>query len=172
MRTLVVVDMQCDFIDGPLGTPESRLIVHRVQEKIEEYVASGDNVIFTRDTHYGNYSQTQEGKLLPVSHCVFRSRGWCIHPDISSQFGDAIIDKCSFGYDGWFGYRDFFNVDYVEIVGVCTDICVVSNALILKATYPEIPIIVDACCCAGTTPEKHNAALAVMESCQIHVGKE
>lgn len=172
MKTLIVVDMQHDFIDGPLGTPEARAIVPKVQKRIEEYVAAGDNVIFTRDTHYENYADTQEGKLLPVKHCIHMTPGWCIHKDIQSQFGTAIIDKCSFGYHGWYGYRDLLDVDHVEICGVCTDICVVSNALLIKTEHPELDIRVNASCCAGTTPESHEAALKVMKSCHIHVINE
>lgn len=172
MKTLIVIDMQHDFIDGPLGTAEARAIVPKVQKKIEEYVASGDNIIFTRDTHYENYADTQEGKLLPVEHCVHMTPGWCIHKDIQSQFGTAIIDKCNFGYHGWYGYRDLLDVDRIEIVGVCTDICVVSNALLIKTEHPDVSIRVDASCCAGTTPENHHAALKVLSSCQIHVVNE
>ena len=169
MKTLIVIDMQHDFIDGPLGTAEARAIVPKVQNKIEEYVASGDNIIFTRDTHYENYAETQEGRRLPVAHCVHMTPGWCIHKDIQSQFGTAIIDKCHFGYHGWYGYRDLLDVDHVEIIGVCTDICVVSNALLIKAEHPELDIRVNASCCAGTTPENHEAALKVLNSCQIHI---
>ena len=168
-KTLIVIDMQHDFIDGPLGTAAARAIVPNVQKKIEEYVASGDNIIFTRDTHHENYYDTQEGRLLPVEHCMEMTPGWCIHKDIQSQFGTEIIDKHNFGYHAWYGYRNLLNVDRVEIVGVCTDICVITNALLIKTEFPEANIRVDASCCAGTTPENHQAALAVMDSCQIHI---
>lgn len=169
MKTLIVIDMQNDFIDGPLGSPEAVAIVPRVQKKIEEYVASGNNVIFTRDTHSDNYLESNEGKHLPVSHCIRNTNGWCIHKDIQSQFGTAIINKFTFGYLEWSAFSDLLDVDEIELVGVCTDICVVSNALILKATYPEVKITVDASCCAGVTPESHMAALTTMKMCQINV---
>lgn len=169
MKTLIVIDMQNDFIDGPLGSPEAVAIVPRVQKKIEEYVAFGNNVIFTRDTHSSDYLNTNEGRHLPVVHCIRGTTGWCIHKDIQNQFGTVIIDKPTFGYTEWGAFSDLLYVDEVELVGVCTDICVVSNALILKAVYPEVNISVDASCCAGVTPESHMAALTTMKMCQINV---
>lgn len=164
MKTLVVIDMQNDFIDGSLGTAEAQAIVADVKKKIEEYKARGDEVIFTRDTHFENYSETNEGRHLPVSHCIKDSHGWQISSELSCD-GCEIVDKPTFGWLGW-GGRCF---ESIELVGLCTDICVVSNALILKATYPEIDIKVDASCCAGVTPESHAAALATMKMCQIEV---
>lgn len=169
MKTLIVIDMQNDFIEGALGTAEAKSIVPRVQAKVEAYVAAGDNIIFTRDTHHCNYLNTNEGKHLPVQHCMYNTQGWCIHKDIQSQFGTVILDKFSFGYTEWEAFSDLLDVDGIEIVGVCTDICVITNALTLKTHYPEVEITVDASCCAGVTPEKHSAALEVMRSCQINV---
>lgn len=163
-KTLIVVDMQKDFINGALGTPEAEKIVDRVKAKIEEYRANGGEVIFTRDTHQNNYMETNEGKHLPVVHCVEGTPGWEI--DSRLDVGDALcVNKPVFGYTKWLDY-DF---EDVELVGLCTDICVVSNALIIKALYPEIPVKVDARCCAGVTPESHRAALSVMKMCQVDV---
>ena len=163
-KTLVVVDMQNDFIDEALGTPEAVAIVPAVAAKIAEYRERGDEIIFTRDTHQEDYLSTQEGQNLPVVHCIEGTHGW----EISDQLDVAdaeIIDKPSFGWIHW-NERNF---EEIELVGLCTDICVVSNALLLKAFFPEVPISVDASCCAGVTPESHEAALETMKMCQIHV---
>ena len=162
-KTLIVIDMQNDFIDGALGTKEAVSIVPAVRKKIEEYKMRGDEIIFTRDTHGENYLETSEGKNLPVVHCVKGTHGWEIADGLYTQ-GAQIIDKPSFGYTGW----DSFRFESIELVGLCTDICVVSNALILKAAFPEIPISVDPSCCAGVTPKTHEAALETMRCCQIH----
>jgi nicotinamidase-related amidase len=164
MKTLIVVDMQNDFIDGALGTKEAVAIVPNVKKKIEEYKARGDEIIFTRDTHFENYLETNEGKKLPVPHCVRNTHGWHIADGLAVEGCDC-INKITFGWTEW----KYYNFDEVEIVGLCTDICVVSNALILKATFPEINITVDASCCAGVTPESHKAALLTMKMCQINV---
>lgn len=185
-KILVVIDMQNDFIDGPLGTPEARGIVDKVCEKIrgEEW----DAIYYTLDTHYSNnYHSTQEGKKLPVKHCIRNSTGWMLNKDvminIASKASYEKIIKNTFGsidligavgyfmqcHDIYFAYGD--DVD-LTLVGVCTDICVIYNALLLKAHFPEMNIIVDAACCAGTTPEKHRMALEVMKSCQIDVLEE
>ncbi len=163
-RTLVVVDMQKDFIDGSLGTDEAVAIVANVKRKIDEYYKNGDEIIFTRDTHQNNYLNTNEGKHLPVEHCIEGTEGWEIWPGLYVP-GAICIDKPSFGYMNWREY----NLEEVEIIGLCTDICVVSNALIIKATYPEIKVSVDATCCAGVTPESHMAALTTMKMCQVEV---
>lgn len=174
MKTLIVIDMQNDFVTGALGSKEAVSILPNVKKKIEEYVAAGDDVIFTRDTHGEQYLETNEGKHLPVPHCVKNTEGWNVVPEIDISDREH-IDKPTFGYTGWTFLRDgdrvmgMRNLTDVEIIGVCTDICVVSNALILKAFYPEINITVDASCCAGVTPESHQAALATMKSCQINV---
>ena len=171
MKTLIVVDMQNDFIDGSLGTKEAVAIVPNVKKKIEEYKARGDRVIFTRDTHYEDYLETNEGKHLSVKHCIDGTHGWKISNELDTT-GAIFINKNTFGYSAWGSwFRDFnvYNSDGIEIVGLCTDICVVSNALILKALYPETLITVDASCCAGVTPESHKAALLTMKMCQINV---
>ena len=163
-KTLIVIDMQNDFIDGALGTKEAQVIVPNVKQKIKEYKARGDRVIFTKDTHYDHYLKTNEGKHLPVKHCIKGTYGWDIVDGLGNP-GDECIEKGTFGYTDW-AYRGF---EEIELVGLCTDICVVSNALILKAMYPDIDITVDASCCAGVTPETHKAALTTMKMCQINV---
>ena len=167
MKTLIVIDMQNDFIDCALGTPEAQAIVPNVKKKIEEYDAREDAIIFTRDTHFESYLSTNEGKNLPVKHCIVDTHGWKIADGLEVPCA-RYIDKPTFGWTGW-GRLEFEDEDEIEIVGLCTDICVVSNALILKATYPEIKITVDASCCAGVTPESHKAALQTMKMCQINV---
>ncbi len=163
-RTLIVVDMQNDFIDGALGTKEAVAIVENVKQKIAEYYERGDEIIFTRDTHQANYMSTNEGKYLPVLHCVEGTEGWQVREGLAVP-GAIYVDKPTFGYLNWAEY----GLEEVELVGLCTDICVVSNALILKATYPEMKVSVDARCCAGVTPESHAAALVTMKMCQVEV---
>ena len=163
-RTLIVVDMQNDFIDGSLGTPKAQAIVPAVKAKIQAYRDRGDEIIFTRDTHGADYLSTPEGKKLPVVHCVQGTQGWELAPGLWQE-GETIINKPTFGYTGW-ADMDF---QQVELVGLCTDICVVSNALMLKANFPEMPICVDSACCAGVTPETHRTALETMRCCQIEV---
>ena len=163
-KTLIVIDMQKDFIDGALGTKEAVAIVENVRKKIAKYQANGDEIIFTRDTHQPNYLETNEGKHLPVEHCIEGTEGWQIGEGLEVE-GAIYIDKPSFGFMNWKDY----DLEEVEIVGLCTDICVVSNALIIKATYPEIRVSVDASCCAGVTPESHDAALTTMKMCQVEV---
>ena len=166
-KTLIVVDMQNDFISGALGTKEAKAILENVKKKIWEYYENGYQIIFTRDTHFENYLQTNEGKHLPVEHCIKGTRGWQIAEGLSVP-GAIYIDKPTFGYVNW---REF-DFGEVEIIGLCTDICVVSNALIIKALFPEIDVYVDASCCAGVTVESHNAALTTMKMCQIIVKEE
>ncbi len=163
-KTLIVVDMQNDFIDGSLGTKEAVAIVDNVKQKIAKYQAAGAEIIFTRDTHQADYLSTNEGKHLPVEHCIEGTDGWQIAAGLEVP-GAIYIDKPSFGYLNWAKY----DLQEVEIVGLCTDICVVSNALIIKAVYPEIKVTVDASCCAGVTPESHAAALTTMKMCQVEV---
>lgn len=174
-KTLIVVDMQNDFVTGALGSKEAVAIVPNVQRKIEEYISAGHEVIFTRDTHGENYLSTNEGKHLPVPHCIKGTHGWQIMAELDREHCEH-IDKPTFGFTPWnikfdnsFRITEQRKFEEIEIVGVCTDICVVSNALILKALFPEINITVDASCCAGVTPESHQAALATMKSCQINV---
>ena len=166
MKTLIVVDMQNDFIDGALGTEEALAIVPKVKAKIEEYIARGDRVIFTQDTHGEDYLQTNEGRNLPVVHCVSGTPGWQIRDEIDHPECDHIC-KPTFGYLDW--NKKYAFDDAIEIVGVCTGICVISNALILKAMFPEIRISVAADCCACVTPQSHAAALQTMKTCQIDV---
>lgn len=166
-KTLIVIDMQNDFIDGSLGTPEAVAIVENVKRKINEYKREGYEIIFTRDTHGEDYLDTPEGKKLPVVHCVKGTYGWQISDKLDSESCE-IIDKPSFGWTHW-NERNF---DSIELIGLCTDICVVSNALILKAQFPEAEITVDASCCAGVTPETHSAAITTMKMCQINVTGE
>lgn len=166
-RVLIVVDMQNDFVNGSLGSEDAQKIVSNVREKILEYQKNGDTVIFTRDTHGENYLQSQEGKYLPVPHCIQGTDGWNIVDGLEVE-NCQYIDKPNFGWTHW-DTQNFSDKDEIELIGVCTDICVVSNALILKAMYPETHITVDASCCAGVTPESHNAALLTMKACQIDV---
>lgn len=164
-KTLLVIDMQNDFIDGALGTAEAQAIVPRVKEKIAEYVKSGDEIVFTRDTHGEDYLDTPEGRKLPVVHCVKNTKGWEIADGLLVP-GAVVVDKPNFGYPDW---KEKFSFEQVELIGLCTDICVVSNALILKAQFPEAEISVDSKCCAGVTIESHEAALLTMKMCQIDV---
>ena len=170
-KMLIVIDMQNDFIDGALGTKEAQAIVGAVKEKIRSYPA--EDVIATMDTHRPDYMDTQEGKNLPVMHCIRGTDGWQIRPEIARLLGAAkIYEKPTFGsMDLASDLKDLSGKEELELelVGLCTDICVVSNALLLKAAMPEVKISVDASCCAGVTPEKHQAALETMRSCQIHV---
>lgn len=174
-KALIVVDMQKDFIDGSLGTEEAQNIVENVYNKIKSYSDVNNLIVFTQDTHYENYLETQEGKNLPVKHCIYDTPGW--------RFGDGVIpgtldgqvqfiQKETFGFIDWSSIADFSKFESIELIGLCTDICVVSNALILKALYPEVSMFVDASCCAGVTPEKHLTALETMKSCQINVINE
>lgn len=166
MRTLVVVDMQKDFIDGTLGTNEAIAIVPNVVKKIEEYRSNGDQIIFTRDTHQKNYLETQEGRNLPVEHCIEGTEGWQIAKELVVKDEDLVINKVTFGHV-W--DKDVIKGSEIELVGLCTDICVISNALGIKAVLPETPICVDASCCAGVTPQSHKNALEAMKMCQIKV---
>ena len=163
-KTLIVVDMQNDFIDMALGTAEAVAIVPAVKEKIAEYVKNGDEIIFTRDTHGENYLNTPEGIKLPVPHCIKGTKGWEIADGLYVD-GAKIIDKPNFGWPDW---KDH-DLQQVEIIGLCTDICVVSNAIIIKASFPNASVTVDARCCAGVTPDTHNSALTTMRMCQIEV---
>ena len=175
-KILLVIDMQNDFIDGALGTPEAVAIVGNVKAKILSYPR--ENVFATRDTHTPIYMDTQEGRNLPVPHCIRGTAGWEIRTDIAELiFPDHVIDKPTFGSTQLAGLMEILERREeegieIELIGLCTDICVVSNALLLKATLPETPISCDASCCAGVTPEKHKAALETMRSCQIKITNE
>lgn len=165
MRTLIVIDMQNDFVGGVLGTPEARAIVPNVKKKIQEHYKRGDKIIFTRDTHHKDYLNTPEGQKLPVVHCLENSYGWQIVGGLEVP-GCYYIDKPTFGWANW---QNVPLCDDVEAIGVCSDICVVSNAILIKTMYPNVNMVVDASCCAGSTPERHKAALEIMKSCQINV---
>lgn len=177
MKVLIVIDMQEDFIRGSLGSPEAQAIIPAVAAKVAEYAAMEEGVIlYTRDTHFDNYMETMEGKFLPVPHCIANTEGWQIVPEVFNADSE-VVDKYTFGCyslpdEIWSacGMKyNKFDIDSIEFCGVCTDICVVTNALITKTVFHQTPIIVDSKCCAGVTPEKHAAALEVMRSCQIEV---
>lgn len=168
MEILLVIDMQRDFIDGSLGTKEACDIVSNVAHKIEEEKKKGTKIIFTRDTHFEDYLETQEGRCLPVKHCIKGTPGWEIHPALDTEGAD-IIDKISFGSVELADYIEAMEPDKITLTGLCTDICVISNAMILKARMPEVQISVDASCCAGVMPESHENALSAMKMCQINI---
>lgn len=166
---LIIVDMQNDFITGALGTPEAQAIVPYVKNQLKFAREQGYEIYFTFDTHNENYFDTLEGKVLPVSHCQFGTKGWDICENLNDTWSHNVL-KSTFGYPNWNHILGSdVNIDHIVLMGVCTDICVISNALILRAWYPNTPIYVDQSGCAGTTPENHQAALRVMESCQIRL---
>ena len=186
MKILVIVDMQKDFIDGSLGTPEAQAMVPIMEQRLREYETGDTLVIFTKDTHQANYLETREGKHLPVEHCIEMTPGWSIDKRISSIIdhgnfakisSDSIINgricKDTFGSvalpDVLRAVCAVENVDEIVFMGLCTDICVVSNVLICKAVFPDMEITVDASCCAGVTPESHQAALTTMRMCQVNI---
>jgi len=180
MKLLFVIDMQNDFIDGVLGSPEAQAIVLKVVEKIEQ----NDTIIVTCDTHGKDYLQTEEGKHLPVPHCIFEEWGWKLNTTVYDALVDVDVTakniflriKQTFGYP-WsskdFDYKDFVikpeEITEIEIVGLDTDFCVLANAMTLKAAFPNIPITIDASCCAGSTPEWHEKALDILEHCHFNV---
>lgn len=170
MNILVVVDMQNDFIDGSLGTKEAVAIVPNVVEKIKNF----DGIVLaTRDTHQADYLTTQEGRNLPVEHCIEGSDGWQIRAEIAELLEEEPIDKPVFGSlelaEVALKIAAETTIDQITLVGLCTDICVISNAMILKAALPEVPIAVDSSCCAGVTVESHTRALEAMKVCQIQI---
>ena len=172
MKILIVVDMQHDFVDGTLGSDAARAIVPNVLAKIDTYEKEKNPVIFTRDTHQENYLETQEGRNLPVPHCIQGTPGWQILESLHSQH-HAKVDKVTFGsselpqvLDQTYGA---YQIEAIELIGLCTDICVISNAMVLKAFFPETPIVVDSACCAGVSEESHRNALEAMKVCQIQV---
>lgn len=181
MKYLFVIDMQNDFVTGSLGSPEAQAIVSNVVKKINEALTNKEEVIFTRDTHYTDYLDTYEGKMLPVEHCIGGTEGWQIIPELQVFIDEDdgygytnVYNKFTFGWENIkrvfpFNFSFQKDEDEIELVGLCTDICVVSNALYLRMLYPNTKITVDASCCAGTNPQKHLEALSVMESCQITV---
>lgn len=171
-KLLIVVDMQKDFIDGTLGTAEAQSIIDKVVRKIDSFEGS---IIATKDTHRADYLETREGKYLPVPHCIKHTEGWEIDKNIMSALkrkGFRLVEKTTFGsVELPELIKEKFNTEKlsIELIGLCTDICVVSNAMLLKAAFPEMDISVDSSCCAGVTPEKHEAALETMRSCQIEI---
>lgn len=169
-KLLIVVDMQNDFIDGALGTKEAVAIVPNVKKKIEEFDGT---VIYTRDTHFENYMDTQEGHNLPVPHCIKGTEGWEIRKELDDLRTTEAIDKLTFGSSELGPMLVKLNeedaIESVTVIGLCTDICVISNVMITKAFLPEVPIIVDANCCAGVSVETHENALKAMEVCQVKV---
>ena len=181
MDILVVVDMQNDFIDGALGTPEARAVVPRVAEKIRAWEGP---VYATQDTHFANYLETQEGRILPVPHCIQGTGGWRVEPSVRKALTEGAARNESVLYitKATFGSTDLAEIlakrcqegpiEEIVLIGLCTDICVISNALVLKAFLPDVPLAVDAACCAGVTPESHGNALAAMKMCQIKIYNE
>ena len=171
-KFLIVVDMQKDFIDGALGTKEAQAIVPAAAQRIRACREAGYTVIGTLDTHGADYMETAEGKKLPVPHCIRETEGWQLNGAIREAMGEAIlVEKPTFGsvrlpeiIRDRLAEGDTLKI---EVMGLCTDICVVSNTLLLKAYFPEAAIAVNAACCAGVTPEKHRSALETMASCQI-----
>ncbi len=174
MKYLIVVDMQNDFITGSLGTEEAKAILPRVIEKAKSY---DGNVIFTKDTHSTDYLDTQEGRNLPVKHCIMGEEGWELSEELrqaAEKAGWKIYEKPTFGCvklaEDLKRENEKMPIEEIELCGLCTDICVISNALLLKAFLPEVPISVDAGCCAGVTQKSHDNALEAMKMCQITIG--
>ena len=170
MKLVIVVDMQNDFIDGALGTPEALAIVPYVKQKIQDF---DGKVLFTRDTHFDDYMTTQEGKRLPVPHCIQSTHGWQIRSELDALRKTAPIDKITFGSKDLIRViEQEENVENITFVGLCTDICVISNVMLTKAFFPEIPLTVDAKGCAGVTPESHRNAINAMKMCQVEIQNE
>lgn len=172
-RYLVVVDMQHDFVDGALGTPEAQAIVASVAAKVQAFDGT---VVFTKDTHYSDYLQTLEGKNLPVEHCLHGTPGWELMPELQAirdERNSFVFEKTTFAsldLAMWLAEENVAEpIESIELIGLCTDICVVSNALLIKGWIPEVPLKVDASLCAGVTPDSHKAALATLRSCQVEV---
>jgi len=167
---LIVVDMQTDFVDGALGSAHATAILPAVRDKILHF---DGKIIYTRDTHEADYLQTREGKHLPVPHCIRDTDGWQIHPALRDLPADLVIDKPTFGsvalMEELRASHQNDPIADITLIGLCTDICVISNTMLLKAALPEVDIIVDAACCAGVTPDSHATALNAMRACQILV---
>jgi nicotinamidase-related amidase len=167
MKYLIVVDMQNDFITGSLGSELAKAIVPNVVEKVKNFEGK---IIFTRDTHFADYMQTQEGKNLPVEHCIKDTDGWQICDELK-PYVNKVVDKITFGSTNLPKMLQDYDekIEQIELCGLCTDICVISNAIVLKAAFPEAKIAVDSNCCAGVTVESHNTALNAMKAVQIEV---
>ena len=179
-KLLVVVDMQNDFVDGVLGTAEAQTIIPAVVKKIESYKANENYIVYTMDTHTEDYLKTQEGKKLPVRHCICPSAGWELVPDIAAALKGAKSPEADEAaeykkdiFGSWTLAEDIKKweaaIASVELVGVCTGICVISNAVLVKSALPEMPVIVDAACCACVTPESHATALDAMGLLQVEI---
>ena len=167
-KALIVIDMQNDFVFDALGSADAQKILPNVIKRIEKARADGEQVIFTRDTHENDYLTTQEGRKLPVPHCIKGTRGWAICDGLY-QSGDVVFDKPVFGSIELAKYLQQKSFDSIEFIGVCTDICVVSNVLLAKAVCLQTEVFVCENCCAGLSKDKHNAALETMRSCQVTV---
>lgn len=174
MKCLIVVDMQKDFVDGALGSQAAQGIVPAVAERVAKAAKTGEKILFTRDTHEEDYLSTQEGRKLPVAHCIRGTAGWELIEALKPYAeGQEIVDKPTFGSRA-LGERLVEldaqeNIEEITFIGLCTDICVISNAMLVKSFLPETPLVVEAACCAGVTPESHETALRAMESCQIEI---
>ena len=170
-KLLIVVDMQNDFVTGALGTKEAVAIVPAVVNRVEDALRNNEFLIFTRDTHHENYMDTEEGKNLPVPHCIEGTAGWEIVPELREyakrRIDRGIIDKTTFGSMELANFIAAKKPDEIELIGLCTDICVISNAMLAKAAHPEATVSVNSACCAGVTPDSHNNALEAMKMCQI-----
>lgn len=167
-KLLVVVDMQNDFIDGPLGTDAACAVVDEVCKMIDGW---DGRICYTMDTHYEDYPETVEGAHIPVPHCINETPGWRLNQSIEARKNadSFVVYKDSFGATELINIVDMLEIEHAQLVGVCTDICVVSNALLLRSSFPNISISIDASCCAGTTPQNHAMALAVMRQCCIDI---
>lgn len=169
MKVLAIIDMQKDFIDGALGTKEAVSIVPKVAARLKKAREDRETVVFTRDTHHADYLSTQEGRKLPVPHCMEGTAGWQI--DAALPVLDApVFDKSGFGSPALIDYlKGLPELESVEFIGLCTDICVITNAMMTKGALPEVPLFVRADCCAGVAPESHETALNAMKTCQISI---
>ena len=175
-KLLIVVDMQNDFCFGALANPMAVSVIPQIVDEIKAYKSEGNKVVFTRDTHAENYMETEEGKNLPVPHCIKGTKGWELVDYIKELVTDEdeVFDKVTFGSDGLYNYLDNYgsSFDEIELVGVCTDICVISNAVLAKTACPNAHIVIDAGCCAGVTVESHETALNAMKALQMEVKRE
>ncbi len=167
-RLAVVIDMQRDFISGALGTPEASVAAERIAERLKTLRSRGTEIVYTQDTHGEDYAKTQEGRRLPVAHCLEGSEGWQILPSLYIP-GSKIFRKSAYGSPELAAYVAEEGFDEVELLGVCTDICVISNALLIRAFSPETRVAVNAACCAGATPEGHENALRAMAVCHVDI---
>ena len=166
MKYLIVVDMQNDFISGSLGSELAQNIVPYVAQKVKNF---DGKIIFTRDTHFEDYMKTQEGRKLPVEHCIKDTEGWQICDELKS-YADCVVDKITFGSTEL--PKLIEDAEEIELCGLCTDICVISNAMILKAAFPEVKIVIDSKACAGVTTQSHNNALEAMKAVQIEIKED